>query len=521
MSNSEGSNEESPASLGGLSQGLLAHALDCLEEIVVVCDSAGFVRYVNRAFHANSEYSAAEVLGKTPFFMLPSSGSRREIIRSITGLRLNDVMEFRLTIRSKQGSFVESSMMVSAHTMEEGGEIHYICIVRDLSREQQLRQQVHQSQRMETIGTLSREIVHKFNNILGSIAGQVELWEVGSEANEFAKQRSQRIHQSIEKGKELIAQIRSFTTRSIVSGNSTDLVQVMKQVTRFAENVLPSGVELRKEIPETACFVMGDSEELQQMLMNLITNAIEALNADGGQLELRLKIVDQVIQRYSAGTSVIPERCACITVSDNGSGVDPSYEDKIFEPFFTTKTSRGAAGMGLAVVKSIVERYKGSLSYYSAPEQGAVFEIFLPVHTPELPESLESLGPRGSGERVLLADEERYVTQSGSSLLSGLGYKVRVCNSGEEVLKLLRTSQLEFDIIIVDLDFSDMTGLEVMKTIRSEGCTVPAIATSTLGTMPEPWETDEVGICRVLNKPCPARELATAVKDALSGERLI
>jgi len=498
----------------------MCSALDHLEEIVLVCNAKGHVEYANRAFQLNSGYTPRDVIGRRPDFFLDLSGKRKEIMRSVRGMRKNDVLEFQLNIRTKHGNTFESSVFVTAYCTEPDIISHYICISQDLSRERLLQRQLHEVQRMESMGTLSRGIAHRFNNVLGSITGQLELWEAGRPLDEFSQQRAKRILQAVENGQDLVAQIKTFSNRETSPSIPADLPQLIHQTIRFIKSVLPAGVEVIDDIPNIACRVYGEPEDLQQMLLNLFTNALEAIGDSGGKLSVGLKIVDQVIQRHIAGTTAVPERCARIRIADTGTGVDPVHEPHIFEPFFTTKQQRNAAGMGLAVVRYIVERYRGVVHFYSAPEQGAVFEIYLPVHTPDLPESLELLGPRGSGERLLLVDKEIFVTQAGSNLLSGLGYDVTTLNKGKEVVPSLENAAEKFDLLVIDLSLEDLGGLDVVQHLRSKGYQIPVIATTSIDAMPQPWETEKLNIKRVLNKPCPARDLSTAVRDMLDAAAL-
>lgn len=491
------------------SDACLTAVLDRMEELVLITDTHGIIRYVNRAFQLAFGYKPQEILGKRPdmFVVLPQN--HEAMLRALTSLRGRDAMEYRLSVQSKHGSVIEASVSISALQNDQGDPCQYLCIAYDLSRERQLQKQLHEAQRMEAMGQLARGIAHRFNNVLGAISGQAEMLQLRAEADSFFRDRAGRLLDCVQNGQELVAHIQAFTRKQSLHSTPVDVSGLMRQVMRFLEQIAPAGIELRSIITDEPCHIMGVPEELHQVILNLANNAIESMS-NGGELEVSLKNVEETLAPEYGEASARRVPAVRIRVRDTGQGISAADEPHIYEPFYTTRKHRSAIGMGLTVVRATLARYHGKIQCYSAPAQGTVFEVYLPRHISESDADRDLFGPRGRGEKILLMDDEPFITEAGSNLLLSLGYQVHPCNDPEALECLLENEH--FDLIILDMSLPGLDGLRRIRKLRESGIHTPTILTTPLEMMPQPWECAAAAIERVLPKPCPARELTEAVR---------
>jgi PAS domain S-box-containing protein len=490
--------------------------MDLINEMVFIADLEGFIVYINHAFIRKTGYESDEIIGKKLDEIVDIQQNSRGLLDSIRRIRSGDAVEYSLSIKSRHGNLLQVCVYVSAYCEELGNVSHYVCISRDLSREHELHKQLHELQRIEVLGNMAQGIAHGFSDILIKIDEQVlglgGLLEKDSECKELVA----GIQKASKHGHEMVSQIKAFVRKQDAYMSPIEIASVMRQAVRFVENTAADNIKVKSNLPDLSCAIMGITEEVHQVLINLMTNAIEAMSPSGGVLDVSLKEVDYAIGELHNIGSPKTVKCVRVKVSDNGIGIKPEDEDHIFEPYYTTKKSRDAIGMGLTVVRSTIERYRGQIKFYSAPGQGTTFEIYLPIHISDIYEHHDLLGPRGNGAKILLVDNETFVTQAGSNLLFGQGYQVKALNKPEDVVKLFEDSVEKFEILIIDMNLKGISGIELVRKLREMGVNLPVILTSTLGLMPQPWEIESLCVNRVLPKPCPARDLTTAIKNTLA-----
>jgi len=486
--------------------------MDRLEELILVTDTTGNIRYVNRAFQVTFGYSLNDLLGKHPDVFVvnpPNSGAMKA---SILKMRNGDGVEFNLMVQTKQGYRIEASVYISAFGVVSSDITHYICIARDLSRERTLQKQLHELQRMDAIGRLAKGVAHRFNHVLSVIEGQTQLMDVRGSADAFTQERMNSILAEVAEGRDTVILMKTFLREQSVHANPVEVNGLLRQMVRFCEKILPPDVTFKYTLLDDHVYVMGVSEEINQIVLNLLNNAFEALPETGGEVSLTLTTVDEALISRQGKS----QPCMRLRIADDGCGITAVDEKHIFDPFFTTKHKRCSAGMGLTVVKAMIERYRGEIRFYSAPGQGAVFEVYLPLHIPEFEADKDLFGPCGQGERILLVDDEAFVLESGGALLRNLGYTVVTSSQREDFEKLIKNEK--FDLLILDMSLYGGSGLAYIKQMHSDGVQLPPIVlTTSYDLMPQLWETSGLGIQRVLSKPCPTRELSEAIHRILTG----
>lgn len=495
----------------------VTEALQRIREMVMVTDAEANIVYVNRTFEKLTGYAANDVIGHRPtrFVSLPEDP---EAFRSgVSSLRSGDEIEVQLCLQTRHNALLEVSAVITPFAQQPGSITHYLCVSRDISRERDLQRQLQQVQRSEALGQLTSGVAHRFNNVLANIVAHTEMLRIETNSKEHPKieHRAEGILESAAAGRQLVSQIRSFyKTNTDPTRRPLSIVQLLRNAINFINNVRPHNVEIEADIEETDARVLAVSEEVHQVLINFMTNAFEAMSDKrNGHLVIQLSTTEKLLRESLPDRPSRPEACVRIAIVDNGRGMDDETERRAFEPFFTTKKTTEASGMGLPVARATVSRYGGRIRLLSAPGQGTTAEILLPIVRSEVPDRDQLLGPRGRGERILLADSQHFILEAGSNLLQEQGYEVTTASTVDDAMRLL--GEQEFDLLISDVSMPQEEPLGLISRLRHYNRNLPVLVTAKLDSIPPSWQTEALHITRVLPKPCPARQITEAVRDCL------
>lgn len=373
---------------------------------------------------------------------------------------------------------------------------------------------LRQSQKMESLGTLAGGIAHDFNNILNGTFGFVDLARLELPEGHSVHAWLDRIAASSQRARELVRQILTFSRKNEGERVPQRLDGVVSEALRLLRSSLPAMVTLESHISPRAPTVLADATQIHQVVLNLCTNAWHALPARGGRITVTL----EPCAISAAQAAVNPELKAgphlCLSVADNGTGIDAATLDHIFEPFFTTKQTGAGTGLGLAVVHGIVKSHGGSIVVRSTVGLGSTFEIYIPAVAapqPEAPATPEPAIPRGRGERILVVDDD---TVSGfviEKLVESLGYTTTRCTRPEDALTRVRTTPANFDLVISDLAMPGMNGEELLEKIHQVRADLPMFIVSGYVENAR-LRIQQRGIARaVLRKPVTRDELARTI----------
>lgn len=278
---------------------------------------------------------------------------------------------------------------------------------------------------------------------------------------------------------------------------------------------LPSTIDIRQDIKSDS-LIMGDPTQVHQIIMNLCTNAGQAMDEKGGTLEVDLRDLELDANQASQYQGLKPGLYINLTVSDTGCGMPPDILERIYDPFFTTKEQGEGTGMGLAVVHGIVNSYGGVIFASSEPGRGSSFKVFLPAieSNIEAEKAREEIMPRGT-ERILLIDDERALVELGQQMLSKLGYQVISRTSSLEALELFKKQPERFDLVITDMTMPQMTGDRLAKELMAIRRDIPIILCTGFSHRITEDGVKTMGIKRLLMKPLVSRDLAVAVRNVL------
>ncbi len=388
---------------------------------------------------------------------------------------------------------------------------------REKKEREKLERQLMQAQKMESIGTLAGGIAHDFNNILSSILGYTELTLDEVKKNSDLEDNLQEIYTAGIRAKDLIKQILAFARQSDEEMKPVQVSAIVKEVLQFLRSSIPSTIEIRKNI-QSDSLIIGNATQIHQVMMNLCTNAAQAMEANGGTLAVGLRDVqlDETAGRVQSGLK--PGGYVELQVSDTGQGIDPEILDSIFDPYFTTKGPGEGTGMGLSMVHGIVESYSGKILVESTPGQGSTFTLYLPISTSQKEQIVyrsEDL-PLGT-ENVLLVDDEAPLTRMTGAVLKSLGYSVTSRTSSLEALELFSSKPDDFDLVITDMTMPNMTGDQLAVALLKIRRDIPVILCTGYSKKVSDTSAAALGIKAFAYKPIVKADLARTVRKVLDG----
>lgn len=379
-----------------------------------------------------------------------------------------------------------------------------------------LTAQIIQSQKMETVGTLAGGIAHDFNNVLTPIIWSSEMMLKDMPPPDEAREHLEHMLLAARRAREIIQQLLTFSRRSMRRMEPVNLGDLITETLALLKSSRPHNVTMKVRAG-TPAWVTGDASQLQQVLMNLCTNAFHALGADGGELAIELAVIDVGPEYVRTHPFLQEGRFVRLLVRDNGPGMDEETRKRIFEPFFTTKPVGEGTGLGLAVLHGIVHGHGGVVTVDSELEQGTCFTIYLPpgkVGDRE-PVTPVSRAFAQNSARILLLDDDPRILEMARALLEDAGYQVTTAQDGQQGLDLFRSAPDHVDLVITDSAMPKLSGLQLAAAMLKQRADLPIV----LMTGAEVDVEDGQGFARVLRKPMSAEELLSVVGEVLAGRR--
>jgi signal transduction histidine kinase/ActR/RegA family two-component response regulator len=379
-----------------------------------------------------------------------------------------------------------------------------------------LESQLRQAQKMEAVGTLAGGIAHDFNNILAAMLGYTDLALSDLTNDDPTRKCLEQVLKAGRRARGLIEQIMSFSRPEGLKFKPILLGPLVEEALELIRTTIPEGVSVRARIDPDSEPVMGDPDQIHQLLINLATNAAHAMRVMGGVMTITLEPVVLGPEDMDDLPGLEPGDYEKLTVSDTGPGIAEEDLERIFEPFFSTKKQGQGTGLGLAVVHGIVNSHGGAVRVANRLDQGTAFEIFLPSSM-DTAKEVELEGgplPKGSG-RILFIDDDPSLVDSCLQTLTKLGYSTTALTSSQEGLTLFRKKPQGFDLVITDLIMPEMNGVKLAREMLSIRPDLPIILCTGFSDQITEEMARDIGFRRFLLKPLVARELARAIKDVL------
>ncbi len=389
--------------------------------------------------------------------------------KSLVGERMQRILDgesllYETAHYRKDGSTI--ALEVSSRAIEVDGITLIQSFHRDITEKKKLQRQLLHSQKMDSIGQLAGGISHDFNNILTSILGLSELVLDRGELDEYSADKIRLIEKAGRQGTQMVSKMLSFARRSNFEFLPFDINSVIRDTVGMVSRLIPERIEVSKKLREPLPLVEGDVSQMEQVIMNLVLNARDAM-PDGGELTVKSDIVPLTPRDIDIGANVMPGRYVNITVSDTGKGISSEDLPHIFDPFFTTKEKGKGTGLGLAMAYGIVKEHKGYITVESAPGKGTTFNVYLPASMAAIPLSGETgeVQVRGS-ETILVIDDESAVLEFIKEVLSDKGFKVITADDPVKGLDIYRLNHRNIDLVITDIIMPSMYGGPVVEKIR-------------------------------------------------------
>ena len=482
----------------------------------IVCDQGGRpVDYVfldvNPAFEGMTGLRAADILGK----------SLRQIMPQAEDHWVETYGQVALTGRPARfesyAAALDKHFEVVAFRPRPG---QFACIFQDVTERRRaqeqrakLERQLRQAQKMEAIGALAGGIAHDFNNILSAMNGYAELALEDLPPGHPSRQCLEHVLRAGARAKSLVRQILGFSRPSDETRRPLRLATVLEEVLTLLRSSLPTTIEIIQRVEAGGGLVLADPTQMHQVLLNLCTNAAQAMEGQRGVLELGLETVELgPAERLPTG------RWLRLSVRDSGRGMDQATLARIFEPFFTSRKAEGGTGMGLAVAHGIVTSHGGVIEARSRPGQGSLFEIYLPALAEAAPEPAieptQCATPSG-GETVLFVDDEKPLVDVGKRMLERLGYRVTATDSAGEALRLFSADPAAFDLLITDYTMPEITGAELAQQALAMRPDLPVILCTGYSGQISEADALNMGVRRYLLKPVTVGQLSAAIRQAL------
>ncbi|MBJ6752456.1 ATP-binding protein [Geomonas anaerohicana] len=440
--------------------------IECSRDLICVLDrdyryrmaNGAFLRYHNLTTEQVVGRTVAEVAGEELFAQI-----RHHLDACLAGQSVRFDME-----RSFPERGVRTVTVTYTPVEEQGGNARIACVISDQTEKKHLEEQLRQSQKMEAIGHLAGGIAHDFNNILTVIVGYGNFLDLDGSLNALQHEQVGQIIAAAERGSQLTRGLLTFSRKQVMNPRTQDLNALVGQVQKFLLRIIGEDVDLQFTPAPEPLHVLADGSQLEQVLVNLSTNARDAM-PDGGTLTIET-CWQQVDEAYARSQGYgAPGRYACIIVSDSGSGMDRATRDRIFEPFFSTKEVGKGTGLGMSIVYGIVKQHKGFINVYSEPGEGTTFKVYLPEASSGAGADAsdpDRAAPVPGTETILVAEDDAGVRGLVESLLKKYGYQVVLAMDGNDCVEKFLEHRGRIDLILMDVIMPGKNGKEAFDEIK-------------------------------------------------------
>lgn len=443
------------------------------------------IYWANETLHAMFGYDYDDLVGKSTSMFYPEKATYQKMGKALYS-DYSTLKPFRSTSRclKKDGTVFHCSFIscpLNALDHSEG----FIVVIGDITEiltvekeNIRLKDHIIRTHRMEALGILASGIAHDFNNLLLPITGYVEVLLMDTAKGSDCHKYLMNILQASNRAKKLINQILSFSRQRESKTIPVQVQPIVKETLNLLRETIPKTINIVHQIDMNCSPIMADPTQIHQVIMNLCTNAYQAMENSGGTLTVKLCETDIDENELSHFLELQPGRYLQLLISDTGIGMEKKIALKIFEPYFTTKKAGKGTGLGLSIVHGIVKKAGGDIKVISEPDKGACFYIYLPVlgsytETTSLP-IVGNNCMKGTGH-ILLVDDEEQIVKMGKKVLQCRDYDTTACTSSGKALEILKTNPNTFDLLITDLTMPELTGGESAREVKKINLDIPVI----------------------------------------------
>jgi PAS domain S-box-containing protein len=490
------------------------------EDVILIIGRDRRIMDANPAAEKILGFGSGSIVGTEPVLKNLQNVPAREIWK---GLEAGRTWTGALQV-ARDGSTARTYTAIILPVKDRAGAIQsYIEIAKDVTNELQLEARLRQSQKMEALGAMAGGIAHDFNNILGGIFGFSELALTEKENPGQTEECIREIMQAAERARDLTRQILTFSRGTGLDLHVVSLKSLVAEALKLVRASVPATIEIRADLQSDEC-ILAEPTQIHQVIMNLCTNAVAALEGRAGLIEVGIEDRDVDEEHARLHPGLRPGRHVLLRVSDSGKGIEPSIIERIFEPFFTTKPQGQGTGLGLSVVHGILRRLNGFIGVHSELGKGTTFDVLIPAVPAAADEARRPItAPAGGTERVLLVDDELPIVRSISPGLATLGYAITTFTDSRQALEAFTRDPGAFDVLVTDNLMPHMTGFQLARGIHGLRAGLPVVLCSGYFSREAEEEARSEGIRELLTKPLNSYQVAAAIRkavaDGAAGER--
>jgi len=510
----------------------LASIVEHSDDAIIGKTLDGIVTTWNRAAERLFGYTALEMIGSSISRLIPQDRAD-DMTNILHRIGNGESIEHYETERvTKDGRRITVSLMISAIRDEDGRVIGASKIARDITREKQLEQRLRQAQTMEVIGQLAGGIAHDFNNLLTAINGYSSLGLMLPDVQDPLRHYLRQVEAAGKRATALTQQLLAFSRKQVLIPRVLSVNSIIAAMEPLLRRVIHESIEFRTVLDPAASPIEADPHQVEQVLMNLVVNARDAMPAGGKiTIEVSNTVLDEAYARQRV--DVNPGRYVMLVVSDTGTGMDPATQARAFEPFFTTKPVGKGTGLGLSTVYGIVKQSGGHVAVYSEIGVGTTFKVYFPATTEPLTEeaSIPEVKSLRGTETILIVEDDASLREYAATVLKDLGYQVYQAADGDEAVATGQAQRDRIDLLITDVVMPKMGGRDLaevlaplaprMRVLYVSGYTEDAIVQHGvlepgLAFLAKPFGPEQLGakVREVLATPARPRSILLVDDDA-------
>ena len=460
----------------------MLRAIEQSSESIIITDIKGVIEYVNPAFEKTTGYTAKEAIGNTPA-MLSSNKHDREWYESLwSTIMTGKTWSGNHINRRKDGTEYDEFMTISPIRDDDGRITHFVSVQRDVSKQTALEKQLRNAQKLEAVGTLAGGIAHDFNNALAGILGHAYLLKDEVDSAQ-AHDRIRTIEELGLRSAEIVKQLLSFSREQESEKKEVSAIPFINETAKFFEASIPDNIKFSLDLSmANDLTVKIDVVQLQQVIMNMIGNAVYAVNGNSHgtiSLSIEKKQYDDIQGHIRSNLNISPNDDVCVlSIQDNGCGIAKENMEKIFDPFFSSKPLDKGTGLGLAMSYGIVNQHHGYIHVDSVEGKGTQFEIYLPAVSKSAQAEeidLSTISLNGIGRTIMVVDDNMVVRLSITEILEGKGFTVIQASDGYKAIDMYQKHQSDLDLILMDIVMPNLGGIAAAKKIRESDGKIPII----------------------------------------------
>ena len=495
----------------------LVIAMESIEEAIIITDVNGRIYYTNPSLERIAGYKSEDVAGQNMSIFNNNDDLEQSVYYEMWDtVTRGEVWTGKIVSKKKDNTLYTERLTISPVYDTSGQLINFVAVKKDITRETKLELRLRNKQKLEAIGTLAGGIAHEFNNSLMAIIGYTELtMDELAEDSEERDNLDQALKASYN-ATTMIQRILAFGHQGEQERMKLNIRPIVKESLKLVRMSLPSTIVLNCNINVEDCEILADPTQIQQVLINLCTNAEHAMREKGGELVIEMELVE-VDKDLTVREGLQNRECIKLMIKDSGCGMKSEIIERIFDPFFTTKEIGEGTGMGLAIVHGIIKNHGGAITVESKLDKGTTFNVYFPIVSVKSSLSRE-LGkeqtPLGR-EKVLFIDDNEMIANLGSQMLKRLGYSVVAETNSKRALETFRLQPDDFDIIITDQTMPGLIGSDLAEEILKIRPEISIILCTGYSKEINPIKAKEIGIKEFIMKPCNSYKLGNAIRRAL------